>query len=1201
MNKVSALQEKINRLPAEWKSMVKNKVNGQVDLSGDSNVTGSLGAGVANCHEAHSVSIHSSFVDMTTGLVKIGDLGEYKSKEYTDSPENCVITDNGIKSAPQFYDSGYTNTYKIETRRGFTIECTGGHKFRDSAYQWVEAHYLEKGNELIIQLGCEWPIVEVDLNHVPYKFEKMLDRTRVEIPKILNADWAELIGWFAAEGQIGRVSSTRDGRPNPSAGIPDELQFTINGSEKEHFLNLLDKCGLIPRVIPDSPDIKEDTWSIRIADRNLAKFFSETLGFGTKFHASEKEIPKAILQGTAIINKAFLSGLYGGDGCVKKEAVLVLSTSSPMMAMQVQQIWRRLGIIAARHSYQEIRTSEDMKNGKKRSEIRAEINSGTLVLDEEKLLCVQWQVQTARRFASYINEWINLPPLKRDFLKEVSLEMSLPLTEKELTGIGSKTKMRWFSLEHARQGKVCGQMLETISGITESETEVRDLVVPSNNTYVSNGFLSHNTQGRWRERDISVITAGVEEAVRYQGAEDAGFYSLTWSLHSQVYSLLLWNYERFGASSLISQRADQASADPNFFKFQATQGQNSTTLGNEGVSQRMRNYFNKSLSEEQLMRAAENGARAGMTGLKLFQILCGLEEPEDVKEFCDFLREASLRTKRIAKELTEATGVERQPMKLNPSFMLLLNMPHSSLQWAPVSSAFDLETDIARPIVDTTRELGFGFRTSLTRDRVRVSGWQAQIGRGDTKLLIEAVMRCKYYYYGPVAKRFTWWLDQNFAKYGIGGEIPEEHKEAHSKGLYRVPPEQAFKGWNYYFREKFWEQLLPSDIVATAMRRDYLWNQWLKIREYQGVAYCLKTSINLQPKCHECGACDPIDKETGPTVGKAKAKMLTRKLEDSSMLIGKEAARKDMTAREKVRFKIEIYDPQFRYAPKNIIARAITRALCLSLEKKDKNHPMIKAFLKVEGHSMKWAEGQGSLPWVCGEILIDHQFNRKWNPNDLKEAIPYMNEMLSQQCVRITDYRIGEKFPEFSKATFGLYTCTIPTLSLHDAQEGIGKLGLKDTYEHKKQVASGKGAYRTVAEIKTRSDVLPVVMAEMTDTGTKITYLASLETNPITSLAQAVGKRISQIKPYPIWCHGYYKYDRDNDTESAQADDGDIFAALAGRELFCEVTGDAIETDIFTGELYISKTGENLCLTADLANLKEKSQQGINTHTALKQ
>jgi galactitol-specific phosphotransferase system IIB component len=676
------------------------------------------------------------------------------------------------------------------------------------------------------------------------------------------------------------------------------------------------------------------------------------------------------------------------------------------------------------------------------------------------------------------------------------------------------------------------------------------------------------TQGRWRERSLDEIQEATERAIRKQGAENASFYSLTWSLHSKIYSLLLWNYTRFGETNLISQRADQASADPNFFVFQNQNGERSATIGVEGISQRMRNYFNKSLHTDQLKQTCVNAAKAGYNSLKWFMILSGMEQKEDTDEFCQLLRDLNNEFKKIAKDRNNTLGKDSSPLRVNPSFMLLLQLPHTAMQWAPCTSSFDLASNSLAPVVDATKECGFGFRTSLTRDRVRISQWSGMNGRESTAILAEAGLRSGFVYFGPIQKRVTWELERTMAKYGYD--------------------------WMYFFREKEWNTLFPWDGVATPMRRDYLWNQWKVIREYSGVAYCLKTSVNVNPKCSDCGACG---------TGADRSFMLTRELETAEKLDGQEASRRDMTVRKRVRFSIEIKDIILRTAPKDILARFITRAFMLASSEVEFHNKIVRSFLKVDGTSMKHVEAQGNTPWVMGNILMDHIFNTNWPDAELRKLLPRMNELLAENWPKgkpgmvIKDFVASDKLVYFDAKGYALYAIEMD-ISRADLQTSLEKFNEKSEFIIKEKVTVGRDIFRMEEVTKIQSEVVPMAYYQPTKTGrTRIVFLCRLTENPVTILTVMTGKRAVHIKPNPIECWGYYKFDREGSEDQAAFQEDDLFAALEGKEIFCRATGAPIETDLFTGELYKSKSAPDLCLAADLKGLVRMRESGIDLQT----
>jgi len=714
---------------------------------------------------------------------------------------------------------------------------------------------------------------------------------------------------------------------------------------------------------------------------------------------------------------------------------------------------------------------------------------------------------------------------------------------------------------------------------------------------VGNCAESH-TQGRWRERSYNNIVKAGEEAVAKQGADGIGFYSLTWTLHTRVYSLMLHAYSRYGYASLISQRADQASVDQDFFKFQVASGQHAATIGVEGVSQRTRNFLNKSLSTAQLMRAIENAGRGGLSQLKMFMILTGLEKVADYEEFCGFLREASIRLNVIARQLSIETGTERKPTRLSPSFMLILPQPHTPLAFGPASACFDLESDSLRPVIDVTAELNMGTRTSMTRDRVRTTCWFSMLGRDCTQILLELSLRCKFLQYGPLPKRVTFWLEQNLWRTGRISPPSPEIQEAVLNGPEFMPFEQLKKQWLFYFREKNWNHIFPWDAIGIPFRRDALWNTWKRVRDSVGVAYCLKTSANVNPGCHSCGACDSHEPGGSLKTGKAKAKILTRPIEDSSILMGKETARKDMTVRTRARFKVDIGIGDNRLVSKTALGRKLVAALLAPLWEDGGKDPLLLQYLSVETNSLKTAEGEGAQAYSGGVILWDLKFNAKILPSTIEARIPIMNEFLKRHNMVIEGVTVGEKFIPLGADTYGLFRMVIPNLSLDSAKEAVGKFGIKGEVKRKRMIAVKKFAFKAVFEILARTETVPMVFADMTMEGTRVVFLSSLKLNPASVASQILGKKMAFLKPHPLECLGYYSYPNGLEEQSDETE-GDVLAALAGQGTYCEETGLPIELDVFSGDYYQSREGDSLSIASDMGGLLSKKRGGIQTFSGV--
>ena len=133
-----------------------------------------------------------------------------------------------------------------------------------------------------------------------------------------------------------------------------------------------------------------------------------------------------------------------------------------------------------------------------------------------------------------------------------------------------------------------------------------------------------------------------------------------------------------------------------------------------------------------------------------------------------------------------------------------------------------------------------------------------------------------------------------------------------------------------------------------------------------------------------------------------------------------------------------------------------------------------------------------------------------------------------------------------------------------------------------------RDVFRMEEVVKIRSKTVPMAYWQPEIGGAKVVLMCSLKTNPVQALMKMLRKTPAQIRAANLECLGYYTL---NEGEEAEED---LFAALEGRSTRCAVTGDFIETDVITGDLYRSHSGENLGVAADLKGALQMRDAGVN-------
>ncbi|HPE93839.1 MAG TPA: hypothetical protein PLQ90_08655 [Sphaerochaeta sp.] len=154
------------------------------------------------------------------------------------------------------------------------------------------------------------------------------------------------------------------------------------------------------------------------------------------------------------------------------------------------------------------------------------------------------------------------------------------------------------------------------------------------------------------------------------GADSVELTSFNFNTHSDIVALIVELQRYFKQVDFMSQRADVLAIMPALASFEAAAGKRVFTVGIEGISERMRAYYHKELSRDQIMGAIEAIVQAKAKEIKLFFILSGNEDASDGEEF-----------RRLLISIDSLRSRHGSHTRIVCSFGLLVRMPFTPLRY----------------------------------------------------------------------------------------------------------------------------------------------------------------------------------------------------------------------------------------------------------------------------------------------------------------------------------------------------------------------------------------------------------------------------------------------------------------------------------------------------------------------------------------
>lgn len=230
--------------------------------------------------------------------------GQYAYKQLCEKIKEAA--DTNILSIPQIEIDGYLQTVMTDQEKGLS----------NSLVQWISPKKLEVGDFVV------------------YPKFKHVEENEGVLP--VSVETAYFYGWFAAEG----------------FSYKDTIRLTGNIDERGEFDRLAE---IVKNNFASTAYVRDSSHCANAIQLRMhtkeAHIFQEEFGRG----ARNKKIPSFLMNSTPENVKAFLQGLFKGDGTFTKNAkglpVISFATVSETLAYQTQLLLTKLNVLGSMTKY----------------------------------------------------------------------------------------------------------------------------------------------------------------------------------------------------------------------------------------------------------------------------------------------------------------------------------------------------------------------------------------------------------------------------------------------------------------------------------------------------------------------------------------------------------------------------------------------------------------------------------------------------------------------------------------------------------------------------------------------------------------------------------------------------------------------------------------------------------------------------------
>ena len=434
-------------------------------------------------------------------------IGEISTKE--DINLKVLSFAGKINQASKWFDSGIHPTIKVETFRGYSLRGTFNHPIlileQDSEgrpiFKWKLLSEIRPGDFAVIDRNDQalWPSKEPSLKEF---YPKTKNRKFIphKLPTQMNPDLAFLMGAILAEGYILINRKKKCGK----IGFCNTNKEFIEAF-RSSFKKVFPDCPIYEKKRNPLSYGKKKFVSFEICSLYLVEFL-KNLGLRI-LSPSKKQVPKIIFHSTKESVAAFLRGFVEGDGSIlsykkgQSPTIAFISTSKKLL-QEIQIILLRFGIdsflrfdesrnnwvllIRGRNNFELFQTIGFVsKKKKERLEKYCKVNKDFQIMSKTDFIPFLTSYLRKKYKNKEFKKWL----LKHNVDRYPKLKKYYPILEKFL----EKKDLELINF-FLKQGYLFDRVILVKP---DKKERVFSLRVDSKcHSFVSNGFISHNTEAK---------------------------------------------------------------------------------------------------------------------------------------------------------------------------------------------------------------------------------------------------------------------------------------------------------------------------------------------------------------------------------------------------------------------------------------------------------------------------------------------------------------------------------------------------------------------------------------------------------------------------------------------------------------------------------------------------------------------------------